>query len=43
MKSIFELQAELGSFQGIWSGGFFEGNPADPAFGLSEITSFSGN
>jgi len=42
MKSAHELNAELDSFQGIWSGGFFEGNPADPVFGLWGLTSFIG-
>lgn len=36
------LQAELRSFQDIWPGGFFLGDPADPAFGLWGLTSFIG-
>jgi hypothetical protein len=42
LKSAAELQAELNSFQSVWPGGFFEGDPANPAFGLWAITSFIG-
>lgn len=42
MKNISELQAELNSFKNVWFGGFYEGDPADPAFGLWGLTSFIG-
>ncbi|MCJ7523940.1 MAG: class I SAM-dependent methyltransferase [Candidatus Aminicenantes bacterium] len=41
-KKLCELQSELRSFQDIWHGGFFLGDPADPAFGLWGLTSFIG-
>jgi len=42
MRSREASQAELASFQGLWPGGFFEGDPSDPAFGLWGVTSFLG-
>ena len=37
-----KLQAELESFQKIWKGGFYSGNPRNPAFGLWGITAYIG-
>jgi SAM-dependent methyltransferase len=42
LKNVAELKAELDSFQGIWPEGFYQGDPADPVFGLWGITSFIG-
>jgi SAM-dependent methyltransferase len=42
MKSKTGTKAELESFQGIWLGGFCQGDPRDPVFGLWGITSFLG-
>lgn len=42
MKSKADIKAELESFQDIWPGGFFEGDPRDPVFGLWGIVSFLG-
>jgi len=42
MKNKSDLQSELGSFKNIWHGGFYEGDPLNPYFGLWGITSFLG-
>jgi SAM-dependent methyltransferase len=42
MKSKTDTKAELESFQKIWQGGFWEGDPLNPVFGLWGITSFIG-
>lgn len=42
MKNARELQLELGSFRDVWPGGYYGGDPADPAFGLWGLTSFIG-
>lgn len=42
MKSATDLKTELSSFANIWQGGFFLGEPADPARGLWGLTSFIG-
>lgn len=42
MRTSEEVQAELKSFQDLWHGGFYTGEPRDPTFGLWGITSFLG-
>ena len=42
MKNNKELQEELLSFQTLWKGGFCEGDPKNPFFGLYGIHSFMG-
>lgn len=42
MKYNTTLQEELSSFQNIWKGGFYEGDPRNPYFGLYGINSFMG-
>ncbi len=37
-----KAQAELASFQDLWHGGFCEGNPSDPTFGLWGVSSYLG-
>lgn len=36
------LQSEVESFQGLWQGGFYAGDPADPVFGQYGLHSFIG-
>jgi len=42
MKDDKELQQELSSFQSLWKGGFYQGDPKNPFFGLYGIHSFMG-
>jgi SAM-dependent methyltransferase len=40
MKTPAELAQELESFQSLWEGGFYQGDPADPLFGLYGLHSY---
>lgn len=42
MKSDQDLRKELESFQTLWQGGYFEGDPLDPTFGLYGLNAFLG-
>ena len=42
MKKPTELAEELWSFQSLWQGGFYQGDPADPLFGLYGLHSYMG-
>ncbi len=42
MKTQEELGEELRSFQSLWEGGFYQGDPADPLFGLYGLHSYMG-
>lgn len=42
MGKAERLTAELRSFQEIWQGGFFAGDPQDPLFGLFGLNSYIG-
>ncbi|HVN77003.1 MAG TPA: class I SAM-dependent methyltransferase [Thermoanaerobaculaceae bacterium] len=42
MKTPAELAEELRSFHSLWEGGFFQGDPADPLFGLYGLHSYMG-
>jgi len=42
MDSKKDLQEELNSFQSIWEGGFYTGDPLDRSYGLLGLSSYTG-